>query len=138
MAEKYRDFSKALSEIQNKKLSIRQASKKYGIPRITLGDHNSGRHVGKHGKLPVFNEHEEKVIVDHLLVVSEWGFPFSKFDLRILAKHYLDKCGKKVKIFKYNFPGEDWAESFIRRNPILSTRMSRNIPARRAKVSKGL
>lgn len=79
-----------------------------------------------------FSEHEEQMIAEYLITVSGWEFSFSKFDLRVLAKHYLDKSGKTIEVFKNNFPREDWAEAVIQRNS-RSTRISRNIPSRRAK-----
>ena len=132
--DRYRDIEKALEEVRSKKLSIRAASKKYQIPKSNLSDHVCGKHPGKHGARTVFNEEEEAIICANLAKVSEWGFPFTKFDLRILAKQYLDKAGRSEPRFKNNLPGEEWVEGFLRRNAELSLRTCRNIPVRRSKV----
>ena len=39
---------------------------------------------------------EEQIFVDYLIVVSQWGFPFSKLDLRLLVKGYLEKRNQVV------------------------------------------
>jgi len=39
-----------------------------------------------------------------------------KTDLRVFVKSYLDKEGRQVKQFKNNYPGEDWASSFVKKH----------------------
>lgn len=134
-SSRYELIQTVVEEIKQKKISIRAAAKKYDIPKSTLSDHCSGKYKGPHGKQPVFSQTEERVFAAHVGKVAEWGFPFSRLDIRILAKMYLEKEGRTIHIFQNNLPGEDWVNGFLGRHPDLRQRMSRNISARRAKVS---
>jgi hypothetical protein len=129
-------IEEAVKEVQEKKLSIRAAAKKYSLPKSTISDHARGKYTGPHGKQPVFSPQEERVLAAHVVTVANWGFPFSRFDLRLLAKLYLDKAGRNVPVFKNNLPGEDWVDGFLGRNNDLRLRMCRNISVRRSKVSE--
>jgi len=70
------------------------------------------------------------------LLCAEWGYPFGRFDLRLLVNGYLERRGKKVKKFKNGtMPGRDWADSFLTRHKnILAVRMCQNIKRSRAGV----
>ena len=50
---------------------------------------------------------EEEVFANHLIIISEWGFPFSKLDLLLAVKSYLDKSDRIIKKCKDNIPGEE-------------------------------
>lgn len=53
----------------------------------------------------------------------------------MLVKIYLDKCGKTVKQFTNNYPGDDWCLNFMSRNKDrVSQRMCQNISPKRAGV----
>ena len=73
--------------------------------------------------------------MDHLLCVSSYGFPMDAFDLKGIVHDYLKKSGRTVAAFKSNFPGKDWATSFVKRHPDINTRIARNIKKARAAVS---
>lgn len=74
------------------------------------------QHSKSVGSPLVLSSTEEGVIVEHIITVSEWGFPFSKTDLRHLVKHYLDKCERKVLQLKDNLPTLQWAARFLERH----------------------
>lgn len=82
MAEKYPQFKTALEKIKFGKLFIRNVTKNTEF----LGDY-----IGRSRKCKTYWKTWEA---------------FSKFDLRVLAKQYLEKTGRTVKLFKENFPGE--------------------------------
>jgi hypothetical protein len=75
-------------------MSARAASERYGIPRSTLLDRCAGVHSAKQGRPTVLKEEEAAVIVEMLLLLGEWGFPFTSEDLRHFFKSYLDKKGR--------------------------------------------
>ena len=58
-------MDKAIKEIKDGNLSANKASKKYGIPRSTLGDKLRGKYrEGKSiGRDPFLSQDEEKAIV---------------------------------------------------------------------------
>ena len=77
------------------------------------------------------------MIVNHLIVVGEWGFPFSSLDLRLLVKSYLDRSSRRIKRFKENLPGLEWARSFLKRHKKeIRPHISQNIKTKRAEMNK--
>ena len=127
-------LQQAMSELNQGK-SQRYVAKKYNISRGTLQNRVAGRHSTKPGHPPVLAEQEEDSIVEHLLKLSDWGFPIDKTDLRMLFKAYLDKAGHVVAQFKQNYPGEEWANSFLKRHKAdLTQRLCQNITPKRAQV----
>lgn len=74
------------------------------------------------------SESEEQHLTEGVLASAEWGFPLSTFDLRMIAKSYLDKKGVMKENLKNNLPGTDWARNFLKRHKkILSVRLANNI-----------
>lgn len=69
-------------------------------------------------------------------VSSDWGFPFTTFDIRLIVKSFLDQKGVVEKRFKNNMPGKAWARGFLERQKgSLSERLCQNIKRSRAAVS---
>ncbi|CAH2016663.1 unnamed protein product [Acanthoscelides obtectus] len=73
---------------------------------------------------------------DCILRLSEYGFPLTAFDLRIVIRTYLDRIGRKVTKFRDNCPGTEWVSSFLKRRPCLTQRFAANIKRSRAAVDK--
>lgn len=79
----------------------------------------------KPGAAPAFSVNEEQFVA-RLISMSALGFSVTTFDLRMVAKQYLDKIGKKVRCFKFNLPEHDRAESFMKHHKtVLSQQMSK-------------
>ncbi|XP_046684451.1 MFS-type transporter clz9-like [Homalodisca vitripennis] len=98
-----------------------------------------GSEMKKKGGQTVLSEEEEKIIVDRLKTVGEWGYPIDSITLRLLVKEYLDRRGKTVIKFKDNLPGKDFVYSFLQRYKAqLSFRMCQNIKRSRAAVTPEL
>lgn len=104
-----------------------QAEQVYNIPRRTINYKLLGKHSKSFGHPNAFNEEEEKNVVDHIIKMSDFGFPVNKTNLRHILKSYLDRIGRKIKVFKNNLPGLTWVLLFLKRNPILSVRLATNI-----------
>ena len=94
-------------------MTVRAAANYYNVPKSTLHRKCRKMQMKTPGGQLCLTTEEENIIVKHLIVVSDWGFPFSRLDLRLLVKSYLDKCNRTVKRFKENLPGDEWAKSFI-------------------------
>ncbi|KAK6173319.1 hypothetical protein SNE40_016793 [Patella caerulea] len=105
----------AVNQIVSKKISLRKASRHFGIPTGTLSNRLNKKHNIKPGHPPVFTDEEGKSFVKHLQVVGEWGFPFDNFDIRIFVKNYLASKGKKVPQFVNNCSSTEWAVLFFKR-----------------------
>lgn len=85
----------------------------------------------------VFTDDEEMGFAVHAVSMSTYGFPITCFDLRCIAKSYLDRTGRKVPAFRNNFPGRDWAESFMQRHKdFISQRTAKNITYSRASTDE--
>ena len=87
-----------------------------GFSRSTVKNKLGGMHVNSPGGQPVFSDIEETTFVNHILQLSEYGFPVDSFDMRLIVKSYLDKDGRRVLKFHENMPGTDWVNSFLRRH----------------------
>ena len=103
-------------------LNILQVHPKIKCARSTLSNHVTGsvfqryltnKQLGESRRTPggqtVLTHEMEKSLVDHLMHVSKWGFPFDMLDLRMTVKRILDQEGRAISRFKKNVPGEDWA-----------------------------
>ncbi|KAB0804870.1 hypothetical protein PPYR_01840 [Photinus pyralis] len=126
----------ALADIKSGKKTIRQAAECYKIPKSTLHDKIKKKKTKKHGGQTKLSSEEEKMIADGIIKFCEWGFPMTRGDIRLLVKGYLYGQGKKIKIFKDNFPGPEWFYKFLQRQNILTERFAQNIKRYRANISK--
>ncbi|KAK9745497.1 hypothetical protein QE152_g6890 [Popillia japonica] len=85
----------------------------YKVPRTTLFRRLLGRNIGKIGHPTVLTAEEERLITETLGIVSHWGFPLTKPDIRDVVKKYLDKQGKQVRVFRDNTPGSDFTQKLF-------------------------
>lgn len=116
-------MSLALNDINQRKISVRGASKKYGIPYSTLSDHKKSnspkKKLGRYSK--VFSEEEEKKLVDYLKELDKRFYGLTKKDLCQVAYQYAEE--KKIHHpFNNNQAGEQWYANFMLRNQDLSLR----------------
>lgn len=130
-------LEKSLEEIANGSLSIRAASNQYKIPFGTLYNKFKGKHGRKPGRPPVFSHEEEQAILQAAAKCGDWGFPLTLFDMRMMAKYYLDRKGVVITRFQNNIPGADWAYNLLERHKnAYGQRVATNIKRSRAAVSK--
>lgn len=137
----YCDYSnekmeEALQNVLEGTLTIREASRRFSIPFGTLYNKYKGRHGGRPGRPTIFTRKEEVAILKAASKCSDWGFPLSLMDVRMMAKYYLDRMGKTVNMFKNNMPGVDWTYSLLERHKdSYGQRVATNIKRARASVS---
>lgn len=119
----------------NEAPSITSVAKKHGIPFSVLQRHNN-KCMKSQGGQPALTPEAEEHIIKNLNICADWGYPLERIDLRHIVKMYLDSSNITVSRFKNNFPGPDFAESFLNRHSDkISKRISQNIKISRAKVS---
>lgn len=140
-ARKYCDYTEeklqeCLNEIRSGLISHRKAEEKYCIPRRTLLNKLKKKHTKKPGKQPVFSNEEEDEFEKCIVTMSEYGFPVDTRELRHVMKNYLNRCGRKIKIFKDNLPGKEWTKTYLTRHPRLSERFAENVKRTRAAVDE--
>ncbi|XP_072400704.1 uncharacterized protein [Diabrotica undecimpunctata] len=89
------------------------------------------------GRQNVFTPGEENQFVNCLIYMGEYGLPTNARELKNI-KNYLNRCGRNVKIFKDNFPGEDLIKKIMVRHPEISLRFAENIKRVRAGVDENI
>ncbi|CAK8684407.1 unnamed protein product [Clavelina lepadiformis] len=120
-------MKKAIDDIKNKKLSIRQAAE-HGVPKSTLERHWKGRvvHPGKVnlGKYKqALNSDLEEELVEHVKKMQEMFFGLTGETLRALAFQLANANGIPVPFNINNQKaGKDWLSCFLKRHPDLSLR----------------
>lgn len=140
-SRRYVDYTKeqleeCLNAIRSKRLTQREAAKKYNIPRSTIKNKLKNKTSRKHGRPTVFTTLEEMNFVAHVTALAEYGFPLEESDLIFVIKDYLSSQGRIVKEFTNNTPGREWVRSFLKRHEELSKRFANNIKRVRAQVSE--
>lgn len=71
-------------------LTQRAVAELFNIPRSTLKNKLTRKHPNKPGKPTIFTEEEEKAFEAHITALSEYGFPLTAFDLKMIIKNYLE------------------------------------------------
>ncbi|CAB4034516.1 jerky homolog-like [Paramuricea clavata] len=99
--KRYGDYTQdaiknAIVPIHEGNMSIRETSLSFNIPKSTLHRKLKGIQMRPIGHPPNLSPEEERSFVKHLIVVAEWGFPFSNLDLCLMVKAYLDKANRRV------------------------------------------
>ena len=95
---------KAFEEYQNgSSQQVACAKLKYSIARSRFQNfikEKKGKIISRLPGYPTaLSKEAECEIVEHLLTVSEWGFPFNNIDLRMTVKRLLDKEGTNIYIY---------------------------------------
>lgn len=96
---------KAIKSVRKGELSINKAAEVFNIKRSTLQNKIKNKHMNKQGGQCALTQDEENCLVNMLITTGNWGFPFTKVDLRHITKRFLDNRKTKVAVFKDNFPG---------------------------------
>ncbi|CAH2104619.1 unnamed protein product [Euphydryas editha] len=113
----------AVREIQDKKISFRQAAEKYNIPRATLFDQVKKYGADditdpKRGTKPVFNESQEQELVQHILKACRNYYGITIPTLRKIAYDFANANNLKHRFDKESkMAGMDWYYSFMARHP---------------------
>jgi hypothetical protein len=138
--KKRRDYSpgavaKAVQAVKSG-LNMRQAEKEFGVPKATINDHKQNDHIGDSiGQSPVLSKEEEELLIQHVQLMVDWGFPFSGVDLRFFVQAYLNKLGAKTR-FVDNLPTSKWVFRFLGRHPEYTMRRANTIKRARAAMSR--
>ncbi|CAH0549892.1 unnamed protein product [Brassicogethes aeneus] len=129
---------RALIQIQENGMGIREASREFAVPKTTLQDRLKGKvpeipmKTGPPPRLTVAGENE---IVQWLINIAKCGFPIRKIDLISTVQKILKDCGKET-LFKDGKPGQKWYLNFLRRHPEISLREAETITKARALITE--
>lgn len=127
----------ALQAIKDENVSIREASRKYGVPRGTLQDRLHGRvpENCKMGRDSALSKAEEEALVQWLTDLAKCGFARKRDDLLNTVQNIM-KAEKRPNKFTNDRPGRKWYDLFIKRHPILNERIPEGISKGRAVVTE--
>lgn len=106
----------ALAAVRANNMSVRAAAKSYMVPKSTIhrwliNKNSSQRGAGRPTVLTV---DEEKLLVECICTLGEWGFPLQDSDVLDIVQDYMKS--KNIRSpFKEHRPGKDWLKSFLRR-----------------------
>lgn len=127
---------RCLTDIQNGRMTLNHAHKEYNIPKSTLSRKMRGIFSGPVGRPCVFKPDDEKLLAESIITASEWGFPLSCYEIRVIVKQFLDRNGIQEPRFRNNIPGTDWVRGFLTRHKqTLTERLCQNIKRVRAEVN---
>ena len=124
----------AIEQVRSKTMSLRQASRAYGVSKSVLGRRVRNLQTRTPGGQPTLSTEFERDLIHNIVVCADWGYPMDLLDVRLFVKTFLDSRDIRVKKFKCNLPGKDWALSFLARHPELSQRLTANTKRGRAEV----
>ena len=115
--------------------TLREAEKRFDVARSIIHRRLHSKGAKSLGGQPVLSREFELSLVNCIETCGEWGYPLSLTDIRIFVKLHLDRRGVAHAKFKNNYPGIDWARSFIKRHRrVIKERISHNINRSRARV----
>lgn len=130
---------KAIEEIRNKTMGIREACWTYGVTKTTVHDRLSGKVATnakpKVGPGPVLGCDGEEKLKNWVLDKARCGFPINKTCLLDSVSKIIRDTGMKNP-FKDGIPGDTWYQSFLRRHPEISVREAEGINSARAAVTE--
>uniref|UniRef100_A0A1X7UEV0 HTH CENPB-type domain-containing protein n=1 Tax=Amphimedon queenslandica TaxID=400682 RepID=A0A1X7UEV0_AMPQE len=133
---KAEDLEKAIEEVRNGRLSVREAAIKYSIPKSTIHDHSSSKVKqisARPGPSPILTIQEEKELVNWIIHMAEIGYGQCRQQVTVMVTRILDKY-KRPNPFPNNIPGKDWWYAFLRRHPEITLRTPQALEACRAKA----
>ena len=127
---KSRELQLALSAVNNQKMYMRTAAKKFNVPYSTIWDNvNREKKGGSKGHLrgrkPFLTPEDEQKIAKALLLFAKLGIPLRERAMRQLVAHYVAKLPHsrlKSCPFRKGIPGRAYIRGFLRRNPDIKFR----------------
>lgn len=121
------------------RLSTKNASVLYKIPRTTLRDHITGRRgtksqsMGRGTDLPI---ELEKKMAEAIITLEKWGYGLSRGEVLEKIGEFFRKNELKTR-FKDGIPGPDWFIQFRKRHG-LSIKKPQSVEVARKKLFKPL
>jgi helix-turn-helix, Psq domain len=128
------ELEEALSLIKAKKLSVREAAKKYVIDKSLLSRRLRGVNMTKQGRKTALSCEQEGNLAANLKTMAKWGFALSKAEILSVVANFVssnDLCTP----FKSGQPGTEWFLAFCSRNKLSVKKMEQLESSRRKATS---
>lgn len=119
------ELNQAIDQLKSGRMSLRQASRSYGIPKTTLQKRSKSNIISNPnmGRKTIFTAEQENDLVDHIITLSKLFHGISVIELRRMVYEYAD-----ANTVSHNFDastklaGMDWFYEFRKRHPNISLR----------------
>ena len=130
----YETMSKAINAVVQEGMTVRRAATVYAVPKSTLADRVSGRiiHGSSSGVSKFLTDEEEEELVAFILGSASIGYSKTIKEILALVQGTLEARGVH-KVVSYG-----WWESFRRRHPNLTLRVSSSLSKSRLLASNRL
>lgn len=92
-------------------------------------------HNSHGGQTPISLE-EEKKFAKGITKFSEWGFPVTRTDIRLVVRDYLNRKGVIIQKFTNNLPGINWFYGLLLKNNAFTERLVQNMKRCRANITR--
>jgi hypothetical protein len=115
--------------------TVKEAVLEYGVPPTTLQDRVTDVHGPQHGRPTHLHPDEEELLVEHIKLLADWGFPRTQVDVTMFVKSYLEKAGITSKFTKI-LPTVRHMDSLLQCYQDLRLRKTSLIKKRKAAVSR--
>ena len=126
---RFKDYTEEMLEecgrrVKSGNLTQRDAEKEYNIPRSTIKNKLSGEHPKPVGRPPVLSFDEERLILNHVQLMCDYGFSATPQDVKHYIKCYLDTKNRTVEQFKDNLPGTEYMFYLLKRHKDYTNRLT--------------
>lgn len=128
-------MSKAYLLVKDKGVSVESAARKCGVPVTTLKDRVRGRiniETIKSGPSPLFSLDEELNFFNHINIMAEIGYGYTRRETLNLASDYAVHLGYRDQDHPLSFR---WLKNFLSRWPAMKVQKPRKLEAVRAKCT---
>ena len=129
-------LEECVRRVKSGNLTQRDAKKEYNIPRSTTKNKLSGKHPKPVGRPPVLSFNEERLILNCVQLMCDYGFPAMPQDVRHYIKCYLDTKNRTVEQFKDNLPGMEYMFYLLKCQKDYTKRLTSNLKHARAAVDE--
>ena len=96
-------LEECVQRVKSGNLTQRDAEKEYNIRRSTIKIKLIGKHPKPVSRPPVLSFDEERLILNRVQLMCDYGFPATPQDVRHYIKCYLDTKNRTVEQFKRQF-----------------------------------
>ena len=131
------DIEQALEEVENRSVSIRAATKKYGMTEGTLRTRIKMKKENKSifgGGPPTFDKDVEKELTECISTMCKLGSSPNKSQLKDIVQNYVTANNIHMP-FTNDQPGKDWVPNFMRHNKLSTKKANIISSARKSSTS---
>jgi hypothetical protein len=121
--------------VQEKKMSVKKASRVFKVPDTTLRDRVLGKvdpETAVFGKAPVLDCYEEASLVEHFKTMASYGYGYTRQECVDIASDYATLLGKRSNDKPFTMK---WMRGFLKRWPELKVLKPRGLEHVRAKTA---